>query len=47
MFVDVPSGIEQLAKSGSNPITPGEVVDRLRQISLSLQRDTHQEPSEA
>ena len=46
MFVDVPRGIETLAKSGSNPITPQEVVDRLRQISLALQRDTHQQPSE-
>ena len=45
MFVDVPRGIEQLAKSGSNPITPGEVVDRLTQISLALQREKHQEPS--
>jgi 2-oxoglutarate ferredoxin oxidoreductase subunit alpha len=46
MFVDVPSGIETLAKSGSNPITPGEVADRLRQISLALQREKHQEPSQ-
>jgi len=46
MFVDVPRGIDTLAKSGSNPITPQEVVDRLRQISLALQRDTHQQPSE-
>jgi 2-oxoglutarate ferredoxin oxidoreductase subunit alpha len=45
MFVDVPRGIEQLAKSGSNPITPGEVLDRLKQISLALQRGTHQEPA--
>jgi len=42
----VPRGIEQLAKSGSNPITPDEVADRLRQISLALQREKHQEPSE-
>ena len=46
MFVDVPRGIETLAKSGSNPITPDEVVDRLRQISLSLQREKQQVPSE-
>ncbi|MBP1604175.1 MAG: pyruvate flavodoxin/ferredoxin oxidoreductase domain protein [Acidobacteria bacterium] len=46
MFVDVPGGIETLAKSGSNPITPGEVADRLRQISLALQREKHQEPSQ-
>ncbi len=45
MFVDVPRGIEQLAKSGSNPITPGEVVERLTQISLALQRERQQQPS--
>jgi 2-oxoglutarate ferredoxin oxidoreductase subunit alpha len=44
MFVDVPRGIETLAKSGSNPITPTEIVDRLKQLSLALQRDTHHEP---
>jgi 2-oxoglutarate ferredoxin oxidoreductase subunit alpha len=46
MYVDVPRGIETLAKSGSNPIRPEEIVDRLRQISLALQRETHQEPSQ-
>ena len=39
MYVDVPRGIETLAKSGSNPITPAEIVDRLRQISLAMQRE--------
>jgi len=46
MFVDVPHDMERLAKSGSNPITPLEVADRLRKISLALQRDRHHEPSE-
>jgi 2-oxoglutarate ferredoxin oxidoreductase subunit alpha len=45
MFVDVPRGIETLAKSGSNPITPPEVVDRLRKISLALQQEKHREPT--
>lgn len=45
MFVDVPRGVETLAKSGSNPITPMELVDRIRRISLSLQQDKHREPS--
>lgn len=45
MYVDVPRGIETLAKSGSNPITPMEIVDRLRTISLALQREKHQEPT--
>ena len=46
MFVDVPRGMETLAKSGSNPITPPELVDRIRQVSLALQQDKHREPSE-
>lgn len=45
MFVDVPRGIETLAKSGSNPITPMEIVDRLRQITMALQQAKHQEPT--
>lgn len=45
MFVDVPRGIETLAKSGSNPITPLELVARIRQISLALQQERHHEPS--
>jgi 2-oxoglutarate ferredoxin oxidoreductase subunit alpha len=44
MYVDMPRGIETLAKSGSNPITPEEIAGRLRQISLALQREKHQEP---
>jgi 2-oxoglutarate ferredoxin oxidoreductase subunit alpha len=46
MFVDVPHGIQTLAKSGSNPITPLEVVDRLKQITLALQQGKDREPSE-
>jgi 2-oxoglutarate ferredoxin oxidoreductase subunit alpha len=38
MFVDVPAGVVSLAKSGSNPIVPEEVVDRLRKMALALQR---------
>ncbi len=38
MFVDVPTGVASLAKSGSNPIVPEEVVGRLRRMSLALQR---------
>jgi 2-oxoglutarate ferredoxin oxidoreductase subunit alpha len=33
MFVDVPRGVETLAKSGSNPITPDEILERLRRLS--------------
>jgi len=46
MYVDVPRGIETLAKSGSNPITPLEVVDHLRRITLALQQGKDREPSE-
>jgi 2-oxoglutarate ferredoxin oxidoreductase subunit alpha len=46
MFVDVPSGIETLAKSGSNLITPSELVDRIRTMSLAMQQDKHRETSE-
>jgi 2-oxoglutarate ferredoxin oxidoreductase subunit alpha len=46
MYVDVPHGIQTLAKSGSNPITPLEVVDRLKQITLALQQGKDREPSE-
>jgi 2-oxoglutarate ferredoxin oxidoreductase subunit alpha len=38
MFVDVPAGVASLSKSGSNPIVPEEVVERLRKLALSLQR---------
>jgi 2-oxoglutarate/2-oxoacid ferredoxin oxidoreductase subunit alpha len=38
MFVDVPAGVVSLAKSGSNPIMPEEVVERLRKMALALQR---------
>ena len=30
MFVDVPRGLESLARSGSNPFSPVEVLERLR-----------------
>ena len=38
MFVDVPPGVESFARSGSNPISPAELRDRLRQLALTLQR---------
>jgi 2-oxoglutarate/2-oxoacid ferredoxin oxidoreductase subunit alpha len=45
MFVDVPRGIETLAKSGSNLITPSELVDRIRSMSLAMQQDKNRETS--
>jgi len=36
MYVDVPRGMQSLAKSGSNPILATEVVERLRALVRSL-----------
>ncbi|MBI3400915.1 MAG: 2-oxoacid:acceptor oxidoreductase subunit alpha [Acidobacteria bacterium] len=38
MFVDVPRGLESLARSGSNPITVHDVLDRVRQMVMTFQR---------
>jgi 2-oxoglutarate/2-oxoacid ferredoxin oxidoreductase subunit alpha len=38
MYVDVPRGVESMAKSGANPIAPAEIVDRLRRMVMGLQR---------
>jgi 2-oxoglutarate ferredoxin oxidoreductase subunit alpha len=38
MFVDTPPGLERLSRAGANPITPAEVLDRIRTMALSLQR---------
>jgi 2-oxoglutarate ferredoxin oxidoreductase subunit alpha len=38
MYVDVPAGMQSLARSGSNPILPASVVTRLQKIVLALQR---------
>jgi 2-oxoglutarate/2-oxoacid ferredoxin oxidoreductase subunit alpha len=39
MYVNVPPGLESLAKSGSNPISAGDVLTRLRHMALALQHD--------
>jgi len=39
MYVDVPSGVESFCRSGANPITPDEVLERLRAMAMSLQRE--------
>lgn len=44
MFVDVPRGLESLARSGSNPITPNDVLDRLRRMVTTIQRGRVPEP---
>jgi hypothetical protein len=38
MYVNVPAGVQPLARSGSNPILPMAIVERLRRIVLGLQR---------
>ncbi len=38
MFLNVPSGIHSMARSGSNPILPSEVVSRLRELTRDLHR---------
>ena len=37
MYVDVPSQIRPLAKSGSNPIQPAEVLERVREMVVAMQ----------
>jgi 2-oxoglutarate ferredoxin oxidoreductase subunit alpha len=44
MFVDVPHGIESLARSGANPISPHEIVDRLKEMIATLQHEQRPDP---
>jgi 2-oxoglutarate ferredoxin oxidoreductase subunit alpha len=49
MYVDVPALVKPLAKSGSNPIQPLEVLERLRAMVIALQgnrNNHHPEPAE-
>lgn len=39
MFVDLPRGVEPLCRSGSNPFLPEEIVARLREQSIAMQRE--------
>ncbi len=43
MYVNVPERVRPLCKSGSNPISPLEVLDRLRKAAVSFQRDRERE----
>jgi 2-oxoglutarate ferredoxin oxidoreductase subunit alpha len=38
MYVNVPAGVQPLARSGANPILPASIVVRLRKLVLGLQR---------
>jgi 2-oxoglutarate ferredoxin oxidoreductase subunit alpha len=46
MFVDLPDQVKSLAKSGSNPIQPTEVLERLREMVVALQGNRHQPQTE-
>jgi 2-oxoglutarate ferredoxin oxidoreductase subunit alpha len=39
MFVDVPKGLKSFAKSGSNPFSPVEIVERLRAQARAILED--------
>ena len=38
MYVNLPAGVQPLARSGSNPILPASIVQRLRKIAVLIQR---------
>lgn len=38
MYLDLPAELRSLARVGANPFQPGEVVERLREVALRLQR---------
>ena len=44
MYVDFPALVKPLAKSGSNPIRPAEVLERLRANGRRHPRQSHQHP---
>jgi 2-oxoglutarate ferredoxin oxidoreductase subunit alpha len=44
MYVDVPAGLETMAKSGSNPILASEVLQRVKELAMGLQRKLQREP---
>jgi 2-oxoglutarate ferredoxin oxidoreductase subunit alpha len=50
MYVDFPAQVKPLAKSGSNPIQPAEVLERLREMVVAMQgnrNNSHPEPVES
>jgi 2-oxoglutarate ferredoxin oxidoreductase subunit alpha len=38
MFVDLPPAVTSLARSGSNPFTPAELANHLRDYAIAQQR---------
>jgi len=39
MYVSVPAGVVSVAQSGSNPILPTSIVERMRRLVMGLQRE--------
>ncbi|MGA3182827.1 MAG: 2-oxoacid:acceptor oxidoreductase subunit alpha [Verrucomicrobiota bacterium] len=46
MYVDIPALVKPLARSGSNPIQPAEILQRLRQMVAALQGGPSSHPTE-
>jgi 2-oxoglutarate ferredoxin oxidoreductase subunit alpha len=44
MFVDVPALVKPLARSGSNPIQPTDVLERLREMVVAMQGNRNHQP---
>ena len=44
MYVDVPRQVKPLAKSGSNPIQPGDVLECLRKLVVTMQCNPNHQP---
>lgn len=44
MYVDVPSKVGLLARSGANPIHPTEVMERIQEMVMALQRNSEHQP---
>jgi 2-oxoglutarate ferredoxin oxidoreductase subunit alpha len=47
MYVPLPAGVKALVKSGSSPINPSEVVERLREMVTSMQGTRQQQAEPA
>jgi 2-oxoglutarate ferredoxin oxidoreductase subunit alpha len=44
MYVDVPPLVKPLARSGSNPIQPADVLERLREMVVAMQGNRNHQP---
>ncbi len=47
MYLDVPMQVKALAKSGSNPIQPAEVLERIREMVVAMQSSRPRQPEPA